>query len=188
MKVCKKCNEEKENNQFYWNRRICKDCYCVDTDKYRKEHPEQGVEYTKKWRNNNPEKAKESDKAAHHKAWRNNKEVLSERNKKYFLLNIEKIQEYVKKWKKNNTEKTRVYEQNRRAKKSNNGGSYTVAEWLDLCNRYGNKCLRCGQNKKLSPDHIVPISKGGTSYIDNIQPLCQECNSWKKAKTIDYRT
>jgi len=36
-------------------------------------------------------------------------------------------------------------------------------------------------------DHVLPVSKGGTSYISNIQPLCQPCNSGKKDKHIDYR-
>ena len=40
---------------------------------------------------------------------------------------------------------------------------------------------------KLSVDHIVPLSLGGSNDISNIQPLCRACNSIKWAKIIDFR-
>jgi 5-methylcytosine-specific restriction endonuclease McrA len=40
----------------------------------------------------------------------------------------------------------------------------------------------------LTADHIVPVELGGSSYISNIQPLCQTCNSSKGIRIIDYRT
>lgn len=49
--------------------------------------------------------------------------------------------------------------------------------------------LKCGIFlSALTPDHVVPLSRGGTNYIDNIQPLCGPCNSQKHAKTIDFRS
>ena len=41
--------------------------------------------------------------------------------------------------------------------------------------------------KKLTVDHIVPVSLGGKNTIDNLQPLCLTCNSKKHNKIIDYR-
>jgi len=35
-------------------------------------------------------------------------------------------------------------------------------------------------------DHVVPLSKGGTNYIWNLQPLCRSCNS--KRLAVDFRT
>lgn len=75
----------------------------------------------------------------------------------------------------------------RRARKSGAAGDYTAQEWAELKHKYGNVCLCCGQKKPLCADHIVPLSKGGESFISNIQPLCRPCNSRKRDKTIDYR-
>ena len=67
-------------------------------------------------------------------------------------------------------------------------GSHTFEEWLSLVKATGYVCLRCLRSDvKLTQDHIVPLSKGGSDYIDNIQPLCGPCNSSKGDRIIDYR-
>lgn len=55
-------------------------------------------------------------------------------------------------------------------------------EFKKMCEEYGNICPCCGEKKKLTIDHIVPISKGGSDDIDNIQPLCSNCNNKKSNK------
>ena len=43
--------------------------------------------------------------------------------------------------------------------------------------QYDNKCSKCLKaNKKFEYDHIIPLSAGGTSDIDNLQILCVECH------------
>lgn len=78
----------------------------------------------------------------------------------------------------------------RRTRQTQVGGTYTTAEWYSLCKFYGFCCLKCNKEfpfEKLTLDHVKPVSKGGTSFIWNIQPLCKPCNSRKGAKEIDYR-
>jgi hypothetical protein len=41
------------------------------------------------------------------------------------------------------------------------------------------KCVRCGNNERLEFDHIIPVSKGGSSTARNIQLLCESCNRKK---------
>jgi 5-methylcytosine-specific restriction endonuclease McrA len=75
----------------------------------------------------------------------------------------------------------------RRARIKTQGVPFTHAEWIKLCARYNHQCLCCGETKPLTPDHVVPVSLGGSSDIGNIQPLCIDCNKRKNARTIDYR-
>lgn len=75
----------------------------------------------------------------------------------------------------------------RRMRVKQNGGAHTRAEWLALCEQYGNRCLRCGKKRPLSKDHVIPVLLGGSNDISNIQPLCRSCNSSKGASIVDYR-
>lgn len=40
-------------------------------------------------------------------------------------------------------------------------------------------CARCGRTDRLSGDHIVPLSKGGSNDPINVWVLCVPCNSAK---------
>lgn len=48
--------------------------------------------------------------------------------------------------------------------------------------RDGYRCRECGATNKqtrLHVDHIVPVAKGGTNDLSNLQTLCEECNRAK---------
>lgn len=76
-------------------------------------------------------------------------------------------------------------------RKSNAQGTHTNAQWNKKLSEY-DKCPKCQRIWSIIPkrpnkrykyvwtkDHIVPLSRGGMDDIDNLQPLCYQCNFGK---------
>lgn len=107
-------------------------------------------------------------------------------SRKHYNSNLTKERDRTKKWRKDNPEKQRFMEKRRRARLANAEGSHTLKEWLLLKKQYGNMCVYCQKTEvKLTQDHIIPLSKGGSDYIENMQPLCFSCNSSKQTKVVE---
>jgi len=46
------------------------------------------------------------------------------------------------------------------------------------------RCRMCGRSGvEIEVDHIVPVCKGGTDRLDNLQTLCRKCNRGKGGET-----
>jgi 5-methylcytosine-specific restriction endonuclease McrA len=177
QKKCMKCGGLKSTSEFHVDKATksgfasyCKKCKA----EYRKEY------YYPVERKKNLSRMRE---------WRlQNLELARERERNQYQKDAEKRKAGVKRYRQENPEKVAEFARNRRARVIANGGKITKEEWLNLCNKYGNRCLCCGRSDvKLTLDHVVPITKGGSHTIDNAQPLCHSCNSHKRTKTIDYR-
>lgn len=56
----------------------------------------------------------------------------------------------------------------------------------DVLKRDGFKCTLCGRTASdditLEVDHIIPVSKGGLTELDNLRTLCYDCNRGKRDK------
>lgn len=68
-------------------------------------------------------------------------------------------------------------------------GFHSTAQWLELKKQYNSQCPSCLESEPeivLTRDHIQPLTKGGTDEIENIQPLCFQCNRKKSAKFVRY--
>lgn len=178
-KPCVKCGA----NEWY----KCGDCVpCTRKRSVRwgRENPDKMKERREKWRRDNPEQ----DKANKAKWQRDNAEKVKIDHKRWRRNNPDREKAGNARWVRNNPDTVKAAWSRRRTRQTQAGGNFTAPEWKSLVEHYGSKCLCCGRTDvKLTADHVIPVSKGGTSNIDNIQPLCLSCNSSKGDKTIDYR-
>lgn len=55
----------------------------------------------------------------------------------------------------------------------------TARQWAQIKTAYGFRCAYCQKRRKLTMDHVVALSKGGSHTASNIVPACGPCNSSK---------
>ena len=175
-KVCIKCQKEKKLSEFTKDIRRkcevageCKTCASIRKGKYRKEY---AVE--------NRDKILSMKKEYRE----NNREILSEKQREYRKRNKSEIakrqKEYIKT--KEGAETLIRARRKRKALELKNGGSYTSTQWEECKQFFNNKCAYSGQplrTDNIQAEHIIPLSKGGTSYIWNLCISLGEINHSK---------
>ena len=132
------------------------------------ENPERRAEYLKRWREEN--RLEQALYAAQY--YRDNQEAIKARARAYYGENADQYA---------------VYEHTRRARELNAPGEFTREEWLEKLRLFGRRCAWCGETIAgvIHRDHVIPLSKGGSNYIENIVPSCGTCNLRKKDKMPD---
>ena len=163
-----------------------KDHYRELKRSHKKAHPEKYEEALRKYRETHREEVNAKARERRQQDLEHYREIGRNSREKY----AEERNAYQRDYGKANRDKLTLFTNLRRARKLAASGSHTDEEWQALKAFYEYKCLGCGKQEpeiRLTRDHVIPLTKGGTDSIDNVQPLCARCNSKKNNKHIDYR-
>ena len=190
QRKCMDCNRESQRRWLAANA----EKHLANTRRWQKANPEKVWEIKRRWYAANAEKNRETERR-----WREaNPEKRREYNRRYYEANREAVREKKRRWREANVEKRRVdnrrwreanpeknreKEHRRRARLKNNG-VYVVSD-RDMRRLLLQPCA----HSHLSPcnggihiDHVIPLSRGGTHGIGNLQMLCQYHNISKHAR------
>jgi 5-methylcytosine-specific restriction endonuclease McrA len=158
-----------------------RDRLLIERANYRKAHKSQKKEWDRKSYLKHREKRLVANKLYRQK----HREELAKKHKVYVRTHMDAAVQRTKRWRQKNKQKTAMYAENRRARRASAPGIVTDKEWQLLFIQQNGLCVYCYSdlNKSVALDHKLPLSRGGSNELDNLQLLCRNCNSRKHTKT-----
>ena len=125
--------------------------------------------------------------AKYHRDYANpeKRRIILARSAKSYTKHRDRYARHNREWRHKNKDRSNFIKIKRIGSMRANGGTHTYEQWQFVLSCFDYRCAGCNRNFiKLTEDHMVPITKGGTNWIDNIQALCQSCNSSKRQKIM----
>lgn len=186
-KTCSKCNASKPLTDFFARAKgssdgrmsSCKQCKTQAIYRWREDNPE-------KWRDYVNSRSKLPAVKAQRSEYSKRPEVADKVRQRERTPAVRAMRN---KWREANKEKLNFYyrDKNHRRRVAVKAGRLTAEDWEGVCKKYQYKCVYCGQKKKLTIDHEVPLAAGGKHEVSNVVPACQRCNSQKRAlHAVDF--
>lgn len=122
---------------------------------------------------------------ASHRAYRDqHKAARKAYDQERYTQNGAAIRKHVAAYRRANPEKIVVAkERYRRRLHEAARNDLTPAQWRTIQDAFDHRCAYCGKRRKgkLTQDHILPLSKGGSHTMSNVVPACHSCNAKKHA-------
>lgn len=190
-KIYREANLEKvkANSRRYYkeNAEVIKQKVKIYRDSHKEECKKRNIE----WAKNNPEKRKAICKRYYHKKMAEDPEWFNRKAMEQYNKDKEKSRRRLREYRKSRPAWTRLQKYLRRTRCGdgqvdkehlNKEFEGLVIEKLKGQNY---KCVYCGVDIKesFSIDHIIPLSKGGTNDIENIDLVCKSCNTKKGTRS-----
>ena len=168
MKVCTKCKKSLHLDCFYYHKQSkdgrkswCKKCCKDDTAKWRIQNRDRHIEYQRLYYMSH---------TIEYSVW----------HKNYRIANLNRLQESARQRYRNNPIPYKIRSAQRRGREI---GSISKVEWEAILSLYEYKCAYCNSNDGvLEIEHIIPVSLGGRTEINNMVPSCRSCNRKKGGK------
>lgn len=163
-------NREKllENKKNYWQQN--RERLSAKKKEYATQYRERFREYHQAYRQSYYQHNRDRIRAWHQEYGKQNRSVLRER---------------LKDWRRTPRGRFSQAQESRKRRirlKSCHRSSYTLDQVQGLYQAFEHSCTYCGSIEKLTLDHFLPISKGGSDCLGNLIPACGQCNSSKYNK------
>jgi len=176
-KVCSKCTTDKHVSRFYADKRHkgglsseCKLCRQVKIKEYNTRNKENIEKKQKRYAKTEQRKAV----VRRYQLSGKGKVVYKKAAKRYYQSELGKAAI------------SRALS-TRRTRNQSVVNDLTLVQWQEILVLQRKSCAVCNTSFSTRPatrDHIVPVSRGGGLTKNNVQALCQPCNSSKGTKTM----
>jgi 5-methylcytosine-specific restriction endonuclease McrA len=152
-------------------------------DAWAKANPERKREVDRRWVQENRERHNENGKR-----WKTrNPDLVRIMSRRAYLKDKSAHYKRQRDWLAKNPHKSIEYCSARRARLLAAEGRFTNRDFIEICAKQKGRCAACRKKRKLTADHIIALSRGGSNHPSNIQGLCHSCNSTKHARDpIDF--
>jgi 5-methylcytosine-specific restriction endonuclease McrA len=175
----------------YASNGVCQACSIGHANARRALDPAAANARTQAWRDRNRDALRQYDhdryrqdieksRAESRSYYHRNRPAMRDQSRRWFSVNADRARKLNREWLAANPGKREEFRHRRRARVRNAGGEFTAAQISEMRQRQCGRCAHCRRDRPLTVDHIIPLARGGSNHIHNIQLLCRSCNSRKK--------
>lgn len=169
MRTCRRCGRGQPLSEFYVRRATgvdyyCKSCRRADSREWYRKNAERSKAAGRAWAERNRERSREIKQ----------RHARTEKHRT-------RRRAYLAEWRAANPDRVKLYSWQSNARRKGLPRHSLGAS--DIAYLLADPCAYCGKPAG-EVDHIVPLTRGGTSEADNLTSACRSCNARKHNKSL----